>query len=338
VTSNASVNISDSVPAITEAAVTGQTGEMFADIRRVLGVDVVNLIWRHLATMPGALPWAWATLRPLYADGSIAGEAAALHGDLDLPRLPSFPAEVFAAMDLRGDDISTIRDVLAAYDRTNAMALVALSTLLRRLEDEPRALTAASLQPTDAPYKLPPPIPLPSLPSMAELAPPTAELVLILNRLSTRRDDAILASMYRHLAYWPAYLPLAWTLIAPLYADRSLDLLIANAAKKARERSARLVMRLHVLSAGSVDPALSTAIRSAIEPFTGDVIAKIVVICAVLRAAASGKHRNADEVAMCALALSVDSSSRTTCLAWFRSCPGDWVSRQFWKVIIPAAM
>ena len=62
---------------------------IFADIRLVLGVDVVNLIWRHLATIPGALPWAWGTLRPLYADGSIAAEAAALHGDLDLPRLPS---------------------------------------------------------------------------------------------------------------------------------------------------------------------------------------------------------------------------------------------------------
>jgi hypothetical protein len=39
---------------------------------------------------------------------------------------------------------------------------------------------------------------------------------------------------------------------------------------------------------------------------------------------------------MCALALSVDSSSRKTCLAWFRSClvqimSRRLVSRQFWK-------
>ena len=94
--------------------------------------------------------------------------------------------------------------------------------------------------------------------------------------------------MYRHLAHWPAYLALAWTLLAPLNANGSLDRLIANAAKKARERSAHHVMRLHVLSAGPTDPALSTAIRSAIEPFTGDLIAKMVVICAVLRAATSG--------------------------------------------------
>ena len=52
--------MSDPVPAITEAAATGGTAAIFADIRQVLSVDVVNLIWRHLATMDGALPWALA--------------------------------------------------------------------------------------------------------------------------------------------------------------------------------------------------------------------------------------------------------------------------------------
>ena len=37
--------MSDPVPAITEAAATGETAAIFADIRQVLGVDVVNLIW-----------------------------------------------------------------------------------------------------------------------------------------------------------------------------------------------------------------------------------------------------------------------------------------------------
>ena len=64
--------MSDPVPAVPEAAAIGDIAEIFADIRRVLGVGVVNLIWRHLATIPGALPWAWGTVRPLYVDGTIA--------------------------------------------------------------------------------------------------------------------------------------------------------------------------------------------------------------------------------------------------------------------------
>jgi hypothetical protein len=37
---------------------------------------VVNLIWRNLATMPGALEWTWSTVRPLYlGDGPLHAEA-----------------------------------------------------------------------------------------------------------------------------------------------------------------------------------------------------------------------------------------------------------------------
>ena len=44
----------------------GNCGDL-ADIRRVYKVGVINLIWRHLA-------------RPLYADGTVGREAAALRG------------------------------------------------------------------------------------------------------------------------------------------------------------------------------------------------------------------------------------------------------------------
>ena len=275
--------MSDPVPAITEAAASGEIADIFADIRGVLGVAVVNLIWRHLATIPCALPWAWRTLRPLYVDGTLTAEAAALHGDLDLTWIPPFPPEVLAAAGLLDPDISAIRNVLAAYDRTNAMALIALSTLLLRLEDEPLTRHAASSH-SEAPRERPSAIPLPALLSMTDLAPATAELVLTLNRLGTRRSDPILATMYRHLAHWPAYLALAWAMIAPLDTDGSLEQAIADAVAKAQVRAARLAKQLCVPAEGG-SPATCATIRSAVEPFTGDVIPKMVIICAVLRAA-----------------------------------------------------
>jgi hypothetical protein len=276
--------MSDPVAAITEANATGEIAEIFADIRRVLRVDVVNLIWRHLATIPGALPRAWGSLRPLYVDGTIGAEAAALHGDLDFPRLPPFPREVLAAVGLLDDDIRTIRNILAAYDRTNAMALVALSALLLHLEDKPLRLAPSSRGAGAAREPLPL-IPLPPLLNLADMPPATAELVLTLNRLGTRRDNPILASMYRHLAYWPSYLSLTWAFIAPLDADGSLARSIDDAIAKAQTRAARHVMPLHAQSEMSIAPSDGAAIRSAIEPFAGDVIAKMVVICGTLRAA-----------------------------------------------------
>ena len=274
--------MSDPVPAVAEAAATGATAEIFADIRRVLGVEVVNLIWRHLATLPDALPWAWGVVRPLYADGTIAAEAAALRSRLALPHLPPFPRALLAAVDIGDRDLEAIRNILAAYDRTNAMALVALSALLHRLDGQPCPSGEAAFDVGEFRPEALVRISLPALPTLSEMAGPTADLVLILNRLGTGREDPILASMYRHLAYWPTYLALSWALIAPLDADGALGRAIADVLAKAQARAADLAARF---DAPPVDRTTSAAIRTAVEPFADDVIAKMVVICALLRAA-----------------------------------------------------
>jgi hypothetical protein len=277
--------MSDPVPAIAEAAAIGETATIFADIRQVLGVDVVNLIWRHLATIEGALAWAWSTLRPLYVDGSVTAEAAMLHAELALPPMPQIPVEVFSGLGIRRDDLVAINDVLAAYHRTNAMALVALSALQAVLAGRARSSGETDGQTLPA---LPPSprIALPALPSLSELPADTTALVMALNGFGTRRQGAILASMYRHLAYWPSYLASAWLLLAPLDADRRLEAAIATAVQAAERRARRLLARLS--AAEIAPPPLATTIATAIEPFVGDVIAKMVVICALLRDATPG--------------------------------------------------
>lgn len=270
--------MSDPVPAITEAAATGQIAAIFADIRNVLGVDIVNLIWRHLATIEGALPWAWGILRPLYADGSVGNEAKALRAALMLPPAPSIPAEVFAGLGLRPHDLTAIRGVLDSYAHTNAMAVVALSALQARLDGHlppgvepahPSSVTASS------------PIALPRLLALAEMSTDTAALVTALNRFGTRRPGAVLASMYRHLAHWPSYLSLVWLLLAPMESDGRLATAIDAAQRATRVRADRLLMRLD--SSANPPPVLAATMSAAIEPFVGDVIVKMVVICAFLR-------------------------------------------------------
>ena len=180
--------MSDPVPAITEAEATEETAAIYADIRRVYRVSVVNLIWRHLATFPGALPWAWETVRPLYVDGTIWREATTFRASRRLPEVVALPPEVFAAAGLGHDDLLRIRDVLDAYDRTNPMALIALSVLQQRLGD---TLTVEGEDPTEAlsgsgaTTISEPEIHLPPLLRLDELAPSTAQLVLLLNRIGT---------------------------------------------------------------------------------------------------------------------------------------------------------
>jgi hypothetical protein len=82
----------------------------------------------------------------------VISEAAALHASLALPAVPQIPAEVFVALRLLPNDMAAIRDVLAAYDHTNAMALVALPALRARLDGHsPRNSEAAKPAPVAAP-------------------------------------------------------------------------------------------------------------------------------------------------------------------------------------------
>ncbi len=165
----------DSVASILEADARGETAEIFADIRRVLGTGVVNLIWRHLATMPGTLPWTWATVRPLYL-GAAPLHAEAVRRTIALPELPGFSTDTLLAAGIDDSDQAIIRDVLDSYQHTNALALVVLSALLAHYEPRP----ADPVIVTDA-APSPGGVKIPELPPMDALDPEVARLVGELN-------------------------------------------------------------------------------------------------------------------------------------------------------------
>ena len=120
----------ESVPSILEADARGETAQIYADIRKVLGTSVVNLIWRNLATMPGALPWTWATVRPLYL-GAAPLHAKSIRRTITLPDLPGFSADTLLAAGIDQFDQAIVRNVLDSYQHTNALALAVLSALPR---------------------------------------------------------------------------------------------------------------------------------------------------------------------------------------------------------------
>jgi hypothetical protein len=93
---------------------------------------------------------------------------------------------------------------------------------------------------------------------------------------------AVLASMYRHLAHWPSYLAFAWLLLAPMDGDGRLSAAIDQAQRAVQSPADALLMRL-TDQAAPPPSALAAWISAAVEPFVGDVIVKMLVICAFLR-------------------------------------------------------
>ncbi len=124
----------DPVPAIPEDQAQGEIAALYGDIRATLGVPVVNLIWRHLATFPGGLAWAWGSVKPHYVSGAVKAEGRALRDGLTLADLPAWPPAVLRAAGLSAEDEVVIGRILDTYERANAMNLIALSALNQRIQ------------------------------------------------------------------------------------------------------------------------------------------------------------------------------------------------------------
>ncbi|MCY4590611.1 MAG: hypothetical protein OXE86_08625 [Alphaproteobacteria bacterium] len=265
----------DPVPAVAESEATGEIAEIYADIRSALGIGVVNLIWRHLATIDGALPWAWQAVRPLYAGGAAAAAGNALLGDLELPDLPPWPASALQAAGVDEGDLPTVRAILDSYNRGNATNLVALSTLVAGPAETPPTGGTSPLQPILPPGTISTAIP--PLPALDALAPETRELVMALSGLAAGPQDRIVPSLYRHLADWPGYLALAWAALAPLDRAGRLRTMGDRALGQAAWRARRLD------AAAAERPQNDAAISAAIEEFRRSAISRMVPIAMILR-------------------------------------------------------
>jgi len=258
--------VSDPFPAIAESAAVGETAALFADIRTTVGVRVVNLVWRHLATLDDALPWAWQAVKPLYLQGVADRAVVDFRREMILPKLGS----------LTGTEPASVDAVLASYDHSNTVNLFALGALVARLRGD----VADGGIPEQGPRLPAPDVDLPPLASEGDVAPETWQRVVRLNRLGDRPEPLILASMYRHLAHAPAFLQRLEAALAPVQADGSLDRAIRANRRRAHQR-ARVLAR--TISADR--PLLAREIEAAVSVFVEHAIGKMVTICRAIRVA-----------------------------------------------------
>lgn len=268
----------DPVPSIPEGEAEGEIAALYADIRDTLGVPVVNLIWRNLATVPNGLQWAWSTAKPLYASGAIYPEAYALRTEQSLPALPVLTASVLEAAGVAANDRATIRRIIDSYDRSNPLNLLALFALLGCLQGEkakatPRAIRGMPERSITGK--------LPALLALDDMSPAIASLVREVNRLGAGGDDHILVSMPRHLAHWPGYLALYWASIAPLDADGRLGEHIAAVLVEGQRRAQGLAGDLD--GQGGADASNRAALEAILDDFIRNAIGRMIPVVSLLK-------------------------------------------------------
>ena len=106
-------------------------------------------------------------------------------------------------------------------------------------------------------------------------------LIEELNGFGEDTAPFLIASMYRHLAYWPPYLALIRTLLAPLQSGDQLIALTSSARALGRAHGRALVSRL----VPGDPPASLEALLASCRLFVEHPIARMTGICALIRRA-----------------------------------------------------
>ena len=270
----------DPVTAITEDEASGEIAELYEEIRRSLGVPVVNLIWRHLATIPGALPWAWNSLKPLYASGAITNAAVSLRSSLRPESNLGISSSTLKSVSLSSDDLRSITVVLNSYERSNSLNLIALNALLIKIdgvEDHTQdGLTQVTADDGIVHGEMP------ELLVLSNMEASVRELVEDLNRIGGRSD--ILPSMYRHLAHWPQYLGLLHVLLKTIETESGLESQIVNTIEKTRAAAVQLLPQL-ANDVEPLSPETELQVREALSRFIEGTLGKMTTIIQLVSAA-----------------------------------------------------
>ena len=278
------MSAADPIPAIREEDATGEVAAIFSDLRETLDVPFVNLIWRHLATIPGGLAWTWALVRPLYGPGRLDAAAAHLRSGLALPEVPALDGFVLDSAEVTARDRATIAALIGHYNTGNSHNLLALLAARAVLAGE-RGVPAAPSETNHAaaePGRPAPDLVFPRLPGLDEMSPAMVALVRSLDEFGRSRPSPALASLYRHLAPWPGFLALARTALLPGHRDGTLR----REAERTVERARALAGSLSdALGRPSFDlaPASRTQAQAGLDEFTQLMIGRMVVMGEALR-------------------------------------------------------
>jgi hypothetical protein len=271
----------DSIPAIAEGDATGEIAGLYEDLRVTLGVPFVNLIWRHLATIPGGLAWTWTLTKPLYVSGQLDRLSSRTSTLVSLPSLTPLPDCVWESAAIGHNARQIIAAMIESYNHANGVNFLALLTAVSVLRDglppasETRSMSAVARHALATPE-------LPPLRGLSELPPHVLALVRRLDEFGRLGSSEAVASLYRHLAHWPAFLSLAYAAIKPLHRNRDLaraqEQVIAFGQSQCPHLQGLVNRDLPALS-----PDASSAVHHAIDEFTRLMIGRMIVMGKALR-------------------------------------------------------
>ena len=228
----------DPVSVTDEATASGRTAEIFEDIRATMCIPILTSIWRALASWDDCLERTWSNVKPIYVSRL---------PELILPEFlsqialstPKFKIEErVSTANLSRTDLLDIQQIVNAYNRSNTLNLLALAAYITPAsEGAPLVLDASFQNQTSIPLK-------PLLPRL-EITDQNWRHVCEANTLGTGVTSNVsssqhVATLWRHLAYWPSFLSLIYEGFLPQQVSGAIDAMSSKSTSLAIDYGAEI--------------------------------------------------------------------------------------------------
>lgn len=250
---------------------------IYADIKRASGTSLVNLVYRHLATIPGGLEWVWGCLRMNWGYDELLRAASAM------PRAKiviHLPVALWRTVGLSDQNLGEIRTLIDHYNLTNAANILGVTALSQIIRDPGHSSGNAKLASTEAPH-WPLAVASPPVPKLELLPPDLTELLHFVNGIGEDEQPAMVASLYRHLTLWPGSLAVTAALLTPLSQSGELARLRREATAAAEEIADKMVSAAE-LNCPPPPEASRQSILNTLDLFRTTLIAKMLPVGQIL--------------------------------------------------------
>ena len=211
------------VTAIEEKNAPKEIAKIFYDIRKTMGIPIVTSIWRGLASNDKILKNIWELTKPIYLTGQPEFIFHKMFEQINLQIPVSLEKKDLKKYNLNQEDIKIIKNILSVYNRSNTMNLITISALVKvnfnynlNLSEKKRSYLG---------------IEIPSLLEKKDIDSNTWSLIKKVNSYGASNGiNSHVATLWRHLGYWPKFLALIDLKFRPLndngIIEQSLDTIL----------------------------------------------------------------------------------------------------------------
>ena len=263
---------------LSEVDAAGDIAEIYAELRRLTGVPVVALIFRHLATHERLLAQIWTGLQSVLRSGALQDAAAPIvEANISPDLIPPIDANVRRAIAFEGEEVRATLNAIDSYNRANATNLLIMLSLLKRLELPDDVAQAVPMR-TWVP---PAPIsgPLSPMTSPSEMPDHIRRMINDLGFGDRKKLDAVVPSLFRHFCDAPGLLAIMHVVLAPKFKDGTMANAVARLQESVVAEAARLAPYVAPLPQLAATPAACSVMRE----FTATWIPQMTVIGFTLR-------------------------------------------------------